>query len=233
MSCLFVAFPYVAFALAIIGGLYRYFADRFTFSSLSSQLVEGRALYWASVPWHYGIIPILLAHLFSGVLPWVSDWILRNRLALFALELTGWALGLFALFGILAAILRRGVNWRARAVTSAMDWILLVLLAIQTATGVGVALFTRWGSLWYLHTAVPWFWSIVTFQSNAATIIPLPAIVQVHMFLGFVLIALFPFTRLVHIFTVPIPYLWRPYQVAIWNRRESHVGPASAGESRS
>ncbi len=50
MSFLFISFPYVAFALAIFGGLYRYFTDRFTFSSLSSQLLEGRELYWASVP---------------------------------------------------------------------------------------------------------------------------------------------------------------------------------------
>jgi nitrate reductase gamma subunit len=219
MAFLFVAFPYIALVLAVLGGLYRYFTDRFSYSSLSSQLLEGRALYWASVPWHYGIIPVLLAHLFCGVVPWASARLLGDPVRLFVLELIGWALGLFALLGILLAIARRGVDWRARAATSAMDWILLVLLAIQTASGVGVALFSRWGSRWYLDVAVPWFWSIAMFQPDAATIVPLPVVAQLHLFLGFVLIGLFPFTRLVHIFTVPLSYLWRPYQVVIWNRR--------------
>ncbi len=219
MAFLFVAFPYIALVLAVLGGLYRYFRNRFSYSSLSSQLLEGRELYWASVPWHYGIIPILLAHLFSGVVPWASAWILRDPVRLFVLELVGWSLALFALLGILIAIGRRGANWRARAATSAMDWILLVLLAIQTASGLGVALFSRWGSRWYLDVAVPWFWSIFAFQPDGSTIVPLPAVAQLHMVLGYLLIALFPFTRLVHIFTIPLSYLWRPPQVVIWNRR--------------
>ncbi len=231
MTFLFVALPYIALVLAILGGLYRYVTDRFSFSSLSSQLLERRTLFWASVPWHYGIIPILLAHLFSGAFPQASAWILRNPTRLFVLELVGWALGIFALVGIVLAILRRGIDRSARATTSAMDWILLVLLTLQTATGVGVALFTRWGSRWYLDVAVPWFWSIVQLQPNTATILPLPFVVQFHMVLGFVLIGLFPFTRLVHIFTVPVSYLWRPYQVVIWNRRPSD-GAGPAKESR-
>lgn len=219
-AVLFIVVPYVALILAILGGLYRYYTNRFTYSSLSSQLLENRKLFWGSVPWHYGIILILLAHLFAGLFPTAARYVLRDPPRLLALELAGMSLGLFTLFGIAVLIFRRlPANSMARTVTSVMDWILLALLAAQVAAGVGIAIFARWGSLWYLDTAAPWFWSILSLQPDAGTVAVLPAFVQFHMVNGFVIILLFPFTRLVHIFTVPVSYLWRPYQVVIWNRR--------------
>src|SRR4030066_251708 len=69
-TVLFAAFPYVAVVLAVVGGIVRYFTDRFSFSSHSSQFLENRVLFWGSVSWHYGIIFVLLAHIgalaFSG-----------------------------------------------------------------------------------------------------------------------------------------------------------------------
>jgi nitrate reductase gamma subunit len=215
---LFGIFPYVAFALAIAEGIYRYYSDRFSYSSLSSQFLENRTLFWGSVLWHYGIVLILLAHLFGGLFPGLSLDLLRVPTRLFILELIGASLGLIALVGIVLLIIRRIVDSRVQAVTSVMDWILIILLTAQVAAGLTIAIFYRWGSLWYLDTAVPWFWSIGRLSPNFSTIAPLPWIVKLHMFNAFVVIALFPFTRLVHIFTVPITYLWRPYQVVIWNR---------------
>ena len=63
----FIAFPYIALILAIGVGLYRYFSHRFTYSSLSSQLLENRHLFWGSVSWHYGITLILVAHIIALV----------------------------------------------------------------------------------------------------------------------------------------------------------------------
>ncbi len=218
-TVLFVVLPYVALGLAIFGGLYRYWANPFSYSSLSSQVLENRELLWGSVPWHYGIIPILLAHLFAGVLPGVALGILHPRPSVLVLELIGLALALFALLGIVILFLRRvGRRSRVRPVTSTMDWILLVLLAVQVLTGVAMPLFLRWGALWYPYTASPWFWSLVTFAPDAGTVTALPAAAKLHMLNGFVIIGLFPFTRLVHIVAIPVQYLWRPYQVVIWNR---------------
>ncbi len=219
-AVLFIVVPYVALVLAIVGGLYRYCTNRFTYSSLSSQLLENRKLFWGSVPWHYGIIFILLAHLFAGLFPAAARYVLREPWRLLVLEFVGRSLGLFTLSGIAVLIYRRlPSRSMARPVTSVMDWILLALLAAQVVAGTGIAIFARWGSLWYLDTAAPWFWSIFSFQPDASAVVVLPAFVQFHMVNGFVIILLFPFTRLVHIFTVPVSYLWRPYQVVIWNRR--------------
>jgi nitrate reductase gamma subunit len=218
-NLLFVAIPYVALVLAIVGGLYRYYADRFSYSSVSSQLLESRVLFWGSVPWHYAITLILLAHLAVALAPGPARLVLGNPAVRTVLELTGMALALFALFGILALIVRRMPRrWLARSSTSAMDWVLLGVLLLQVASGFSVALFERWGSLWYLNTAVPWFWSIATLQPDPSTVAVMPALVQFHFVLGFLVILLFPFTRLVHLVTVPISYLWRPYQLVVWNR---------------
>ncbi len=70
---LFVALPCVAWTLAILGGILRYRYDRFSWSSVSSQLLENRLLFWGSVPWHYGIVPILLAHLVAALGPSADD----------------------------------------------------------------------------------------------------------------------------------------------------------------
>ncbi len=225
---LFAAFPYIAFALAIFGGIYRYFRDRFSYSSISSQLLENRLLFWGSIPWHYGIILVLLdySHLTGGLFPNVWASLVKGPTAVFVTELIGTALGFFALFGIIVLIIRRFATPKLLGVTSTMDWILLVVLTLQVASGLSVAIFYRWGSLWFLDTAVPWFWSISSLRPSFTTIANLPWLVKFHMANAFLVIALFPFTRLVHIFTVPITYLWRPYQVAIWNRKR--MAPADA-----
>ena len=215
----FIAFPYIALILAVGVGLYRYFSHRFTYSSVSSQLLENRHLFWGSVSWHYGITLILVAHVLPWLFPRAAAAVLGDPTRLFVLELTGLALGFYCVFGIAVLIARRLPNdSRARAVTSPMDWILLLVLAFQVLSGVGIALFERWGSAWYLSTAVPWLWSLVRLDPDASTVTGLPVFIQSHLISGFVVILLFPFTRLVHVFAIPIEYLWRPYQVVVWNR---------------
>ena len=216
----FVAIPYVAIVLAVFGGFYRFYSHPFTSSSLSSQLLENRSLFWGSVSWHYGITLILLAHLFAGLFPGAAAYILGGRIRLMVLEFTGMALALYAIFGILVLIIRRlQPGSLAHSVTSLMDGFLLAFLLTQVATGFSIALFGRWGSQWYLKTAAPWFWSLVRLHPDFSTVASLPAFVKFHFVLGFVVILLFPFSRLVHIVKFPVYYLWRPYQVVIWNRR--------------
>ncbi len=222
---LFVGWPYVALILAVLGGLYRYFARRYTYSTLSSELLAPRSLYWGSVPWHYGIIPILLAHLFAGLFPGATIAAVSHPAALFVLELAGVGLALLCVVGIVTLFVRR-LGPSLRRVTSGMDWVLLLVLGVQVVTGAAIALFVRWGSRWYPYTATPWFWSIASLAPDPAPVVALPVLVHVHMVNGFLVFALFPFTRLVHLVTVPITYLWRPYQVVTWH------GPRGARRAR-
>lgn len=215
----FIALPYLAIAMAFGVGAYRYVTNRYTYSSLSSQLLENRKLFWGSVPWHFGITLILAAHLFAAFLPGVTAWLLGGDLRRLVLELTGMALGLYTLFGLIVLIARRLVpRSLAQAGTTYMDGVLLFALLVQVASGVGVAVFNRWGGAWYVHTAVPWFWSLVVLRPDISVVASLPALPKLHFVMGFVVILLFPFSRLVHLIMFPIYYLWRPRQVVIWNR---------------
>ncbi len=218
-SILFASFPYVAVVVAVIGSIARYRRDRFSFSSQSSQFLGNRALFWGSVSWHYGVILILLAHLLAVLFPGWWGVLIASPDRLYVLEVIGLSLAVVTIIGLAILILRRLFNWRVFAVTTLLDWILLVALMAQIALGFWVALMYRWGSDWYLHTAVPWLRSLVVLDPQIETVTALPWVVKLHMLGGFVLLALFPFTRLVHIVTAPVTYLWRPYQVVIWNRR--------------
>ncbi len=218
-TMLFIVLPYVAVILAIGAGLHRRLRRRYTFSSLSSQLLENRKLFWGSVPWHYGITLILLAHLLAWLFPGAALAILGHGVRLFIAEVIGLALALLTAFGLVVLIIRRlPTDSRARAVTSGMDWVLLFFLLVQVLTGTTIAFFDRWGSLWFLSTAVPWLWSLLLLQPDISRVMALPFLIQFHLVWGFLLILLFPFSRLVHIFTIPLEYLWRPYQVVIWYR---------------
>jgi NNP family nitrate/nitrite transporter-like MFS transporter len=215
---LYGVFPYVAIIVAVVGTIWRYFDNRFSFSSLSSQFLEDRRLFWGSMPWHYGILVVLIGHLVGLLIPgWVLAW---NGVPwrLYVLEATGLIFGLLALVGLVLLMIRRARNARIRAVTSVMDWVLLLTLLVQVIAGVWTAIFYRWGSSWYAGFAVPYLWSILTLSPNVALVNNMPFMVQTHIIGGFALVLLLPFTRLVHLLSFPFTYLWRPHQVVIWNR---------------
>jgi len=97
-------------------------------------------------------------------------------------------------------------------------WVLLIVLLVQVALGFWVSLFYRWGADWFVHTSVPWLQSLVLLDPQVQYVSSLPWIVKLHILNGFLVIALFPLSRLVHLVALPFWYLWRPYQVVIRNR---------------
>ncbi|MEB2333237.1 MAG: respiratory nitrate reductase subunit gamma [Anaerolineaceae bacterium] len=215
---LFIGFPYLAVAIAIAVTIYRFWFDPYSVSSQSSQFLENRKLFFGSVPWHYGVTIILLGHITALLFPGVWGLLTANQTRLYVLEITGLALALMATVGLVLLFYRRMANARAYAVTSELDWALLIVLLLQVGLGFWVAYYYRWGSDWYLRTAVPWLVSLLKLQPNIAYVTALPFWVKFHFVGGFVIILLLPFTRLVHLLVFPISYLWREHQVVIWNR---------------
>jgi nitrate reductase gamma subunit len=229
---LWAVFPYIAFAIFIFGGLYRYLHDRFSFSSQSSQFFENRMAFWGSTMWHYGIILILIPHTLGFLFPTAWAALISNQTRLYVLEVTGLALALMAICGLAILIARRLTNARVQFVTTGMDWVLLASLALQVVMGFWIAFFYRWGSEWYLHTSVPWLQSLAVFNPQIQYVTAMPLPVKIHMLNAFVLLSLFPFTRLVHVVTLPLPYLFRPYQVVIWYRQRNVPYDAPSGVER-
>jgi nitrate reductase gamma subunit len=216
---LFAVLPYVALVLLLLVTIQRYRAQRFTYSSLSSQFLENRRHFWGLVPFHYGILVVIAGHVVAFLIPreilaWNSQ-----PLRLYVLELTALVFGLLTLIGLLAAVTRRLGNPRVRVVTSVSDWVLYGLLFVQVASGVYVAVFYPWGSSWFAASAAPYLWSLVKLNPDVTYVAAMPHVVKLHIVGAFLLIGFFPFTRLVHILVVPNPYLWRKPQVVRWYRR--------------
>lgn len=218
-------FPYLCIIIAIVGSIWRYTSDRFSYSSLSSQFLETRQLFWGSVAWHYGILLVLTMHLVGFLIPESILWWNTVPLRLYFMETTGFAFALFTLAGLIMLIIRRVTNTRIKAVTSPMDITLLVFLLVQVATGVYTAMFYRWGSSWYSAYAVPYLWSILEFRPDITLVNNLPMIVRIHILNAFILVLLIPFTRLVHFLAVPVGYIWRSHQIVRWNQRKPIIGP--------
>lgn len=215
---LLVGFPYVAVALAILVGIYRYRSDAFSYSSFSSQLLENQKLFWGSALWHYAIVLILLAHFIAFLIPPLWGAIFSVPALKYFLEVMGLVLSLMGFVALGWLLMRRYSTRRIYVVTTRMDWVVVGLLLLQMAFGFVIALTYRWGGEWFVSSTAPWLWSLVTLNPNTAYVSALPFLIQLHFFLGFLLIALFPFSRLVHLVAFPIGYLWRPYQRVIWNR---------------
>jgi nitrate reductase gamma subunit len=218
---LFVIFPYVAVTLAIGGTLYRYLTNQFSFTSLSSQFLETDMQFWGSTLWHYGIIPTLLIHVAGFAIPKVMAALHSTPETLYLAELAGKVFGIMALVGAGALLVRRLSKSKIRIVTTRMDWIVMALLFMQVFLGLWIAFVYRWGAAWFIHTVTPWVVSLATFHPQPQYVAALPWIPKLHFLNATLLIALFPFSRLVHMLSFPTSYLWRSTQIMIWTRRKA------------
>lgn len=215
---LFAALPYLVLFTFLLVSIQRYRAQTFSFSSLSSQLLENKRHFWALVPFHYGILVVFAGHLVAFLIP--RSILLWNShpLRLYVLEITGLIFGILTLVGLTEMIVRRFTNAKVRKVTSRLDALLYLLLLSQVVSGIAVAVYHPWGSSWFATNLTPYLWSLLRFQPDLTFITGMPVLTKLHILNAFIVIGLFPFTRLVHILVVPNPYLWRKPQVVRWYR---------------
>jgi nitrate reductase gamma subunit len=108
---------------------------------------------------------------------------------------------------------------RIRVVTSPMDVVVLIFLLVSMVTGVLVATIYRFGTFWFTAIFTPYLASLFTLQPKLNLVAPLPWLIKLHVLNFFILLAIFPFSRLIHIIAYPIGYLIRPWQLVVWNRK--------------
>ncbi len=216
---LFVALPYVCLFTFFLMTIYRYRVQSFSYSSLSSQFLENKHHFWAVVPFHYGILVVTAGHFLAFLIP-------RSLLAwnskpwrLYVLEISALAFGILTLIGLVGVIVRRISSSKVRMVTTPTDWLLFLMLLVQTVSGVSIALFYPWGSSWFATNMSPYLWSILKLDPDVTFVAAMPWLVKLHIVLAFLTIGFFPFTRLVHVLVIPNPYLWRKTQVVRWYSR--------------
>jgi nitrate reductase gamma subunit len=218
---LFAVLPYLSMTLFLLVTIQRYRAQRFSYSSLSSQFLENQQHFWALVPFHYGILTVLAGHVVAFLVPrQILAWN-SVPVRLYILEITALIFGILTVVGLGTIVVRRWVFPKVRTVTSTSDWILYLLLLIQSVTGVATAVLHPWGSSWFAATASPYLWSVAKLNPEINYVVALPWLVKLHIINAFLVIGFFPFTRLVHILVVPNQYFFRKTQVVRWNWSQS------------
>lgn len=212
--------PYVSLAILVVGLIWRYQYDKFGWTTRSSQLYESRLLRIGSPMFHFGILVVILGHVVGLLIP--QSWtdaigISESAYHWTALVLGGIA-GLATLAGICLLIYRRRTTGPVFIATTLNDKLMyLVLLAAIVAglaiTVIGMTASGRAPDANYRDTVAPWFRSIWILQPDGAAMAAAPLQFHIHVAIALVLFALWPFTRLVHVFSAPVGYLFRPYVV--------------------
>lgn len=224
---LFAVFPYIAVSIELVVSIYRYRTNSYKFSSLSSEFLENGQLFWGSVPWHYGIIILLCGHVVGFLFPAQVLAFGSVPLRLLIIETSALIFGLLTLFGLIVLLHRRLTNSRIKVVTSRMDIFILCILLVQVVTGVSMAVFYRWGINWYAAAMVPYLKSLFMLSPKLGYVASLPLVVKMHIAGAFLIIAVLPFSRLLHFLVLPVHYLWRNWQVVIWNYDRKKIRKSS------
>ncbi len=221
---LFGIYPYIALSVMIIGTIARYETVPFTWKSSSSQLLRRKQLILGSVLFHLGVLVIFVGHLFGLLTPlWLVEALgISHSVKQILAVVVGGIAGVAALAGGVILIHRRLVDPRIRATSSAMDIAILSLLLVQLTLG----MLTITVSLQHLDGGemvrfMQWAQAIFTFDGDAADYVAgAPLLFQLHIFLGLTIFVLFPFSRLVHMLSVPVRYVTlRPGWQIVRSRR--------------
>ena len=214
----FGVYPYLAGSVFLLGSLVRFEREQYTWKAHSSQMLHGQHMRLASNLFHVGILGIFLGH-FVGLLtpPEVfhAFGISAGAKQLLAI-VAGSIFGLACFIGLTLLVRRRLTEPRIRANSSTMDIVILLLLYAQLTLG----LLTIPVSLTHLDghnmlLLMEWARNIVTFDmaEAVAAVAPVGFLFKLHLLMGMTVFLLFPFSRLVHIWSAPVTYVARPYQV--------------------
>ena len=217
-TLLFGVYPYLAGTIFLLGSLARFDRDQFTWKAHSSQMLSNQNMRWASNLFHVGIILLFVGHFVGLLTPPEIFHVLgvsagaKQILAIVA----GSIAGLMCFAGLTMLVRRRLTDPRVRAISTRMDIFILLLLYAQLILG----LLTIPVSLMHLDGGnmlllMQWARNVVTFDpmEAVAAITPIGFLFKLHIFLGLTIFLVFPFSRLVHIWSTPLTYPARPYQV--------------------
>jgi len=214
---LFGYYPYLAMTVFLVGSALRYDRDQYTWRTGSSQLLRAKELRLGSNWFHVGILLLFFGHFVGLLTPpeiYHGMGVSTSAKQLLAV-IAGGIFGGICLRGIIILIRRRLTDARIRATSSRMDIFVLLLIGMQLVLGLltlPISLYHSDGQNMLLLSE--WAQRIVTFRAGAADLIAdISFIFKLHLFFGITLFLVFPFSRLVHVWSVPLGYVMRPYQI--------------------
>lgn len=226
--------PYVVASIAVVGTWWRYRYDQFGWTSRSSQIYESRLLQIGSPLFHFGSLMVIMGHVMGLFVPESLTEALQMSDHVYHMQalLLGAPAGLAALTGIGLLIYRRLTRGPVRLATTLSDKLMYLALVCALVAGLGCTLMgaTHYGEMHdYRQTLSIWFRSLFIFDPRGDLMLQAPLYYQVHVTIALALFALWPFTRLVHAFSAPVAYLFRPY--IVYRSRDVTPGKELAGSA--
>lgn len=228
-TLLFTVYPYVALAIMIIGSILRYDREPYTWRSGSSQLLRRKQLIWGSVLFHVGILFLFLGHSVGLLTPHsIYEHFISAEAKQMVAIVAGSIAGLICFIGLSMLLHRRLFDARIRVTSTFADNAILIILWIQLVLGlVTVPYSLQHEGAGVMLALSEWAQRILTFRidGTADLVAGQEWPYQAHILLGLTIFLIFPFSRLVHMFSAPVRFLWRPgYQVVRQrNRREAQT----------
>jgi len=212
---LWIVLPYVSITLFIAGHIWRYQRDQFGWTCRSTQLLEGRLLAWGSNLFHFGALAAIAGHVLGLLVPadvTTTVGVTEGGYHLLSSG-AGTVAGLGCVVGLLILLYRRIVIRRVRRTTSYTDIAVYALLVAVIGLGIVETFFTGVldGGYNYRVTVGVWFRGIFLLHPHPELMVKAPLLYQTHAAVAWLLFALWPFSRLVHAWSVPFQYLGRPY----------------------
>jgi len=209
--------PYVTIVILIAGTIWRYRYDKFGWTTRSSELYESRLLRIGSPLFHFGILVVIIGHVIGLLIPksWTDTVGLSQEAYHVQALLLGGIAGFCTLVGVGILIYRRRTTGPVFMATTKNDKAMYVVLVAAIVVGLATTLLGAAGGEEhnYRLTVAPWFRSLFVLQPDIEAMSHSGLAFQLHTLIGMLLFAIWPFTRLVHAFTAPIGYLFRPYIV--------------------
>jgi len=235
---LWVIVPYLCLATFVVGHVWRYRYDKFGWTTRSSQLYEDRLLRLGSPLFHFGMLGVVGGHIIGLLVPrsWTSALGIDDHLYHVVAVVGGLVAGMMALVGMVILIYRRRTVGPVFSATTSMDKVMYAFLGTVIVLGmwntIAGSVFALGGEYNYREGVSVWYRSFLAFQPDPELMADAPLGFQAHALVAFGLFALWPFTRLVHVFSAPVGYLTRPY--IVYRSRDEQLGsrPSRRGWER-
>lgn len=209
--------PYVVLAVLVVGTIWRYRYDKFGWTTRSSQLYESRLLRIGSPLFHFGLLVVIVGHVIGLLIPkaWTEAIGLSQEAYHVQALLLGALAGFCTLVGVGILVYRRRTTGPVFMATTRNDKLMYAVLVAAIVAGLATTLLGASGGEGhdYRLTVSPWFRSLFVLQPDVAAMSRAGPAFHLHVLIGMLLFAIWPFTRLVHAFTAPVQYLFRPYIV--------------------
>lgn len=237
---LWVVLPYAALAVFIVGHIWRWRYDQFGWTSRSTQLQERKMLKWGGPLFHYATFAAIGGHVIGILIPerWTAAIGISEGFYHWFAAIAGIVAAVLVAAGVLVLATRRLFVARVRSATTGVDYLALILLLAIIITGFFPTIWNLLGSAGWISHPYPydyrlsvslWFRGLFSLQPDVAAMVTAPIIFQLHAAAAWLIWAVWPFTRLVHAWSYPLWYLWRPYVIFRSRKAKAPSEPGTGG----